>query len=187
MKALGDRAKKIILVALSAALGFAGGFVTKELWEQNNSAHARAQNVIVEKVADSGPANLNRLIAPNLWDVYVDPLITPIRWAIKPLALVPLVSFPAEIPKIQTIDGSKELRIIAQVPGMTDKDVKVEASESSVIIKGEKKQETKDKEHFETMSELFQQSVHLPCKVDADKVQASVKDGVLTVTLPKRQ
>lgn len=53
-------------------------------------------------------------------------------------------------------------------------------------IKGEKKHEVKDKEHFESVSESFQQAVHLPCKVDADKIQATVKDGVLIVTLPKK-
>lgn len=186
MKALGERARKIIVVTLSAVLGFAGGFATKELWEQNNCAHARTHSITVERVADSGPVNFNRLIGPHLWDIYVDPLVTPIQWAMKPLPLVPLVSFPSEIPKIQTVDGGKELRVIAQVPGMNDKDVRVEASESSVTIKGEKKEEVKDKERFETISESFQQSVHLPCKVDADKVQANVKDGVLTVTLPKK-
>jgi len=187
MKALGERAKRSLVVALSAALGFAGGFATKELCEQNNSAHAsEAASVPVTKVPEAKPEKLNRLIAPHLWDIYVDPLFMPIQWTMKPLPLVPLVSFPTETPKVQTIDGDKELRVIAQVPGMNEKDVKVEASESSVTIKGEKKQEVKDKERFESVSESFQQSVHLPCKVDADKVQASVKDGVLTVTLPKK-
>lgn len=187
MKALGERAKKSLTVALSVALGFAGGFAAKELYEQNNSAKAsEAASVSVTKVPDSKAEKLNRLIAPHLWDIYVDPLFMPIQWTMKPLPVVPLVSFPTETPKVQTIDGDKELRVIAQVPGMNEKDVKVEASESSVTIKGEKKQEAKDKERFESVSESFQQSLHLPCKVDADKVQASVKDGVLTITLPKK-
>ncbi|MFX7785063.1 Hsp20/alpha crystallin family protein, partial [Acinetobacter baumannii] len=48
-----------------------------------------------------------------------------------------------------------------------------------------KNQEEKNNGRFESFSESFEQSVHLPCKVNADKVQASVKDGILTVTLPK--
>jgi HSP20 family molecular chaperone IbpA len=35
------------------------------------------------------------------------------------------------------------------------------------------------------VDESFQQTVNLPCKVNADKVQATVKDGILTVSLPK--
>lgn len=51
------------------------------------------------------------------------------------------------------------------VPGMNEKDVKVEASEHTVTIKAHKKQEEKDKGRFETFDESFEQSVHLPCKV----------------------
>lgn len=187
MKGPGERAKKNIIVSLSIAIGFAGGFATKELYDRHNSAHAsETVSVPVTKVSESEPENFNRLIAPHLWDIFVDPFFMPAQWALKPLPLVPLVSFPTETPKVQTIDGDKELRVIAQVPGMSEKDVKVEASENSLTIKGQKKQEVKDNARFESVSELFAQAVHLPCSIDADKVQATVKDGVLTVTLPKK-
>lgn len=180
-------AKKILPVFLSLGLGFIGGFATRELFDSKCSANAsEAARVPVQKVADADIGRLNRLISPQIWDIYVDPLFMPVQWAIKPLPLVPLMSFPTETAKVQTIDGDKELRVIAQVPGMNEKDVKVEASEHAVTIKAHKKQEEKNNGKFETVEESFEQSVHLPAKVDADKVQASVKDGVLTVTLPKK-
>lgn len=186
MKVIGERAKKAAIVALSLAIGFGGGFACKELWDKNNSAHAsEAAGVPVQKVKDPEPLKVNRLIAPHLWDVYVDPLFMPVNWTLKPLPLLPLVDFPPATPKLQTIDGDKELRVIAQVPGMNEKDVKVEASEHAITIKAHKNQEEKNNGRFESFDESFEQSVHLPCKVNADKVQASVKDGVLTVTLPK--
>lgn len=187
MKARAERMKKSLVVAFSAAAGFIGGFATKDLYDQNNSAHAsEAANVPVTKVPEAKPEKFNRLIAPHLWDIYIDPLFTPVSWAVSPLPLMPLMSFSSETPKVQTIDGDKELRVVAQVPGMNEQDVKVEASEQTVTIKAHKKQEVKNNDRFESFDESFQQSVHLPVKVDADKVKATVKDGVLTVTLPKK-
>ena len=186
MRLIGEKAKRISAMALSLALGFAGGIATKDVIDERNCARASEAAIVpVEKVHE--PERLsNRLITPDLWDIYADPLFVPVDWTIKPLPLMPLVSYPTEVPKVQTVDQKKELRIIAQVPGMNEKDVKVEASEHTVTIKAHKKQEEKDNSQFTSFDEAFEQSVHLPCKVDADKVQATVKDGVLTVTLPKK-
>lgn len=186
MKLNNETMKRGLALALSLAIGFAGGFATKNMCDKKDAARANeAASVPVQKVPDDAIAKSNRLIAPHLWDIYVDPFFVPVDLALKPLPLVPLVSFPNTTPKVQTIDGDKELRVLAQVPGMDEKDVQVKASEHAVTIKAHKKQEEKNNGHFETFDESFEQSVHLPCKVNADKVQASVKDGVLTVTLPK--
>ncbi|MBS1955218.1 MAG: Hsp20/alpha crystallin family protein [Cyanobacteria bacterium SZAS-4] len=186
MKVTEEKFKKAAIVALSLAVGFISGFAIKDLCDKNNSAHAsEAATVPVQKLHDPQLGKVNRLIAPHLWDVYVDPLFMPVNLTLRPLPLLPLMDFTSSVPKLQTIDGDNELRVIAQVPGMDEKDVKVEASEHAVIIKAHKNQEEKSNSRFETFSESFEQSVHLPCKVNADKVQASVKNGVLTVTLPK--
>jgi len=187
MEVNSEKAKKNLIVALTLALGFGSGFATKELFDKKNSAHAsEAASVPVHKVPDSEIGKLNRLIAPNLWDIYLDPLFVPVESSIKPLPLVPLMPFTAATPKVQTVDGDKELRVIAQVPGMNEKNVKVEASEQAVTIKAHKTLEEKNSGGFQTIDESFEQSVHLPTRVDADKVQATVKDGVLTVTLQKK-
>ncbi|HEY9755209.1 MAG TPA: Hsp20/alpha crystallin family protein [Oculatellaceae cyanobacterium] len=185
MTVLRERMKRNIVLALALAIGFGGGFVTKGLEKRNGACASEAASVPVEKMQETEPPKVNHLIGPHLWDVYVDPLFMPVQWFAKPLPLVPLMDFPAVTPKIQTIDGDKELRVIAQVPGMNEKDVKVQTSEHALTITAHKKQEEKNNNQFESFDESFEQSVHLPCKVNADKVQATIKDGVLTVTLPK--
>jgi len=185
MQLSGENAKRALALALSMFIGFASGFASKDFFGGNNKAFAsEGAPVPVEKVKEVQKTS-NHLIGPSLWDVYIDPFFAPVPWAATALPLLPLVHFPAETPKVQTIDGDKELRVIAQVPGMGEKDVKVEAGEHTVTIKAHKKQEEKNNSKFESFDESFEQSVHLPCKVNADKVQATVKDGVLTVILPK--
>ncbi|MFX5972613.1 hypothetical protein ABTE98_19825, partial [Acinetobacter baumannii] len=81
---------KAAIVALSLSIGFGGGIACKELLDTSNSANAsEAASVPVEKVQAPEPVKINRLIAPHLWDVYVDPLFTPVDWTLKPLSLLP--------------------------------------------------------------------------------------------------
>lgn len=188
MKIPGERGRKIVAVSFALALGFAGGILTKELCDGKNSARAsEPASVKVEKVKDPDPVKFNRLIGKDLWDVYIDPFLLPVDLGVRANPLLPLMSFPLEAPKIQTIDKDNELRVIAQVPGMNENDVKVEAGNHSLTIKAHKKREEKKGAGFESVSESFEQSVHLPSEVNANKVQATVKDGVLTVTLPKKR
>lgn len=187
MKMPSERARKILTVALSVTLGFAGGILTKELYDGKNSASASEPAIVkVEKIKDQDVAKFNRLIGKDLWDVYIDPFLLPVDLGVRANPLLPLMSFPLEAPKVQTIDKDNELRVIAQVPGMNENDVKVEAGAHSLTIKAHKKREEKKGGGFESLSESFEQSLHLPSEVNADKVQATVKDGVLTVTLPKK-
>jgi HSP20 family protein len=86
-----------------------------------------------------------------------------------------------------------EIRVTAELPGLTDKDVDVSVSGDQITIKGEKKSEKEEKSEekgrefhrVERMSGSFHRSMRLPFEIDADKVNADVKNGVLTVTIPK--
>lgn len=92
---------------------------------------------------------------------------------------------------VSETDG--EICITAELPGLTDKDVDVSVTGDLVTIKGEKKSEKEEKgeeegrefHRVERMSGSFQRSLRLPFDIDADNVKADVKDGVLTVTIPK--
>ena len=86
-----------------------------------------------------------------------------------------------------------EFCITAELPGMTEADVDVSIAGDCIIIKGEKKSE-KDEEsddkgrqfqRIERTSGACQRMMTLPFVIDADTVEAVVKDGVLTVTIPK--
>jgi HSP20 family protein len=92
-------------------------------------------------------------------------------------------------PRIDVAEDSKAITLTAELPGMDEKDVELLLTDDVLTIKGEKKSESekKDKDYYrmERSYGSFYRSFPLPEGVDADKVEASFKKGVLTVTLPK--
>jgi HSP20 family protein len=76
--------------------------------------------------------------------------------------------------------------VIAELPGLEQKDVEVELANDVLTISGEKKSETEDKERLfsERYYGRFERRIPVD-DVDQDKVAASFNNGVLTVTLPK--
>jgi HSP20 family protein len=90
-------------------------------------------------------------------------------------------------------ETDKEFCVTAELPGLTDADVDVSVTGDRIIIKGEKKSEKDERgdekgreyHRIERVSGSFQRVMTLPFTIDADKVEAVVKDGVLTVTIPK--
>jgi HSP20 family protein len=78
------------------------------------------------------------------------------------------------------------VKITAELPGMEENDIEVNVSDDVLTIKGEKK-EAKKKDYYvsERHYRSFQRSFHIPDSVDANKIEAIFKNGLLTVTLPK--
>ena len=93
------------------------------------------------------------------------------------------------MPHMDVSETENEVRICAELPGVSEKDVDVSLSDDVLTIRGEKKFERKDdKENYHFVERsygTFQRSLRLPYAVDPDQVQASFENGVLTVTLPK--
>jgi HSP20 family protein len=89
-------------------------------------------------------------------------------------------------PHIEVSQSDKELKVTAELPGLDEKDVDVELANGVLAIRGEKKTETEDKERMfsERYYGRFERQIPVD-DVDQDKVAASFKNGVLTVTLPK--
>lgn len=92
-------------------------------------------------------------------------------------------------PSIDIEESNGNLMVKAEIPGMKKENIKVSVKEDMLTISGERKQEneTRDKTYhrIERSYGQFQRMIRLPAEVDADKVKASYKDGVLSVTLPK--
>lgn len=92
-------------------------------------------------------------------------------------------------PTVDVSETKDNVVLKAEVPGLEAKDVDVSISEDVLTIKGEKKKEEEKKdEHYhyrERYSGSFQRSFRLPVSVKTEKADATFKDGVLTVTLPK--
>jgi HSP20 family protein len=91
-------------------------------------------------------------------------------------------------PRINLYDGGSNLVLKADVPGLSDKDVQVTLNDGGLSISGERKVTAPEgySAHRQERSHVtFSRSFPLPCKVDPEHTTASVKDGVLTITLAK--
>ncbi len=92
-------------------------------------------------------------------------------------------------PAVDIVEKDKSYEITAELPGMDQNDIEVKYSDGTLTIKGEKKDEKEEKKKDYYLSERrygsFQRSFGVPDGIDADKIEAAFKNGVLTVTLPK--
>jgi HSP20 family protein len=90
-------------------------------------------------------------------------------------------------PSLEVNATDKEVRVSAELPGLDEKDVEVLVDDNVLTLRGEKKSETEDQgRHFsERYYGRFERSISLPFEVEEDKAEASFKNGVLTITLPK--
>lgn len=92
-------------------------------------------------------------------------------------------------PSLDISENDKEFQVTAELPGMDEKDVELSLSNHTLTLKGEKKEEREDRRkdyyRMERSYGMFSRSIPIPEGVDLDKVEASFKKGVLTVTLPK--
>jgi HSP20 family protein len=91
-------------------------------------------------------------------------------------------------PRAGLWDTGSGLLLVAEVPGLADKDVKVTVNQDVLTIEGERRAEAPQGysvHRRERGAVTFARSVAFPCRVDVEKATATVKDGVLMVTLPK--
>lgn len=94
-------------------------------------------------------------------------------------------------PSVDIDSSEKEYRITVEVPGVDEKDVKLELDrDGTLTIRGEKKQEReeKDRDYYrvERSYGSFQRVLSLPEDADQDNINASFKNGVLTVTVQRK-
>jgi HSP20 family protein len=92
-------------------------------------------------------------------------------------------------PAVDIAERENEYEITAELPGLDENNVEVKFADGLLTIKGEKREGKEEKKKDYYLSERrfgsFQRSFQVPEGVDADKIVASFKNGVLTVTLPK--
>jgi HSP20 family protein len=93
----------------------------------------------------------------------------------------------ASWPTVEVAETDHEVRVSAELPGMDQNDVEVLMNDGVLTIRGEKKSEVEDKERAfsERSYGRFERRLPLAWEVEEDKVNASFRNGVLTVTLPK--
>jgi HSP20 family protein len=90
-------------------------------------------------------------------------------------------------PSVEVSDTDREIRITAEVPGMSEKDVELLIEDGVLTLRGEKNSETEDKDrgYSERYYGRFERRIALPSNIDEQGAKADFKEGVLTVTLPK--
>jgi HSP20 family protein len=94
-------------------------------------------------------------------------------------------------PVVDVYEEKDEVVVKAELPGLDKKDIEVNISDSELTLKGQKKKEEEiEKENYyrrERSYGAFLRSVELPTDVQADKVKASFKNGILEVRVPKTE
>jgi len=95
---------------------------------------------------------------------------------------------PTSFPRIGLFDAKESLVLRAEIPGVTESDLEITVDSGTLTVRGTRRVEVPKgyavhrQERPET---TFARSFSLPCKVDADKTRAELKNGVLTLSLPK--
>jgi HSP20 family protein len=94
-------------------------------------------------------------------------------------------------PNVDVSETKDEIVVTAEMPGMKKEDIKLSVQENVITLSGGKKSEEEKKDanfyRLERSFGSFCRSFTLPTPVEAEKIKASFKDGILKVTLPKSE
>lgn len=105
--------------------------------------------------------------------------------------LTPLAASGLLKPQVDVGASDKEYSITVEVPGVDEKDVKVEVANNTMTIRGEKKQEKEEKEknyyRVERSYGSFQRVLSLPEDANQEDIKATFKNGVLTIKMPRKE
>lgn len=138
----------------------------------------RDRNITARRVAEASPflalhREMNRLFD----DVFRD---------LGPVDFERFGNRPLGWPSLEVNESDQEVKIVAELPGLEEKDVQVELTNGVLTIKGEKRAETEDKDRL--FSERYYGRFERRIRIDdvaQDKITATFKNGLLIVTLPK--
>jgi HSP20 family protein len=121
------------------------------------------------------------------------------RWPFRELARRPFAGLPGwleeagraarSVPAIDIAEGDGEYVVTAELPGCKKEDVTLELEENVLTLRGEKRSEREEKKeqrrYVERTYGSFSRSFTLPPNAEVERIDASFKDGVLTIRIPK--
>jgi len=93
-------------------------------------------------------------------------------------------------PALDVHQSTDNIVAVVELPGMRREDIEISLHDGTLTISGERKRESTNGEKAERTERyvgVFRRSIALPTRVDASKVSATYRDGILTVTLPKAE
>jgi HSP20 family protein len=92
-------------------------------------------------------------------------------------------------PKIDISEGEKNIKVVAEIPGVSKEDIKIVIQDNILSIEGEKKKEDvkEDKNYYraERSYGSFKRCFTLPVEVDSDNIEAKFENGVLDIEMKK--
>jgi HSP20 family protein len=93
---------------------------------------------------------------------------------------------PTAWPQLEIDQQDDQIRVVAELPGVDEKDVELTIEDGVLSLTGEKRSERKDENGYSERSYgRFERRIALPSNIDEGKCQADFNNGVLTVTLPR--
>ena len=92
-------------------------------------------------------------------------------------------------PAVNVYQDKDRFTVVVELPGLKKEEIEISLHDDTLTIAGERKREESSEQEFltERLYGKFQRSLTLPTAVDAEKVKASYKDGLLRVELPKAE
>jgi HSP20 family protein len=105
-------------------------------------------------------------------------------WSIMPQAQL----FNGWTPALDLYQTNDDIVAVVELPGMRKEEIEISLHDGTLTISGERKEERANDDknaRTERFVGKFRRSISLPTRVDGNKVSATYKDGILTVTLPK--
>lgn len=140
-----------------------------------------------ERTKNAGVLNPSRRMVPTFFTDLLDDFVTPSLF-VKPM----LNEFLDTSFKVDIKESPKAFDISAQIPGLNKEDIHVSIDGGMVTIQAERKEssETKDADARTIRSECYYGSVvrsfQMPAEIDRNQTKASYENGVLHLTLPKK-
>ncbi|WP_029032086.1 Hsp20/alpha crystallin family protein [Salinarimonas rosea] len=100
---------------------------------------------------------------------------------------VPMRSLGTAWPALEVSETDGGLKVVAELPGLEEKDVDVTLDGDVLTVRGERREtvEDKDRRFSERWYGAFERRIPLPYKVDEERVEAAFDNGLLSVTLPR--
>jgi HSP20 family protein len=97
----------------------------------------------------------------------------------------------AWLPAVDIVENGDHVKLVVEVPGVNPEDVKIGLENNVLTIRGEKRQVKEEKDdrwhRYERTYGSFERSFTLPSTVDADRIEATADNGVLTITMVKSE
>jgi HSP20 family protein len=92
-------------------------------------------------------------------------------------------------PAVEVVETATAIMVRAQMPGVSKEHLSVEVAPEGILLKGDSKAEAAAPDHRYHLQEIcygpFERTVPVPVPVESDKATATLRDGILQVTVPK--